>query len=222
MKRILEGVLEFQRKTFPAKREIFERLAAGQHPEALLITCADSRIQASAITHTEPGDLFIVRNVGNLVPMYGDSDPSVSAAVEYALEVLSVQHIIVCGHSHCGAMHALLQPKGLEKVPAVGKWLKRAGALRRPEGPNALNELIEQNVLTQISHLRTYPSVARLEQAQDLTLHAWVYDIPSGVVREWNQENGKFEPVRPREAGTGDQAARAGRREAQPTEASAR
>jgi carbonic anhydrase len=206
MKRILEGVLEFQRKTFPAKREHFERLATGQYPEALMITCADSRIQPSAITHTEPGELFIVRNVGNLVPMYGDSDPSVSAAVEYALEALSVRHIIVCGHTHCGAMHALLEGKNLDKVPAVARWLKRAGALRRPDGPNALNELIEQNVLTQVSHLRTYPSVSRLEQAGELALHAWVYDIAGGVVREWKQDRGRFEPLR--EEADGDSSRR--------------
>jgi carbonic anhydrase len=195
MKRILEGVLEFQRKTFPAERAHFERLAQGQTPEALLITCADSRIQPSKITHTEPGDLFIVRNVGNVVPVYGDSEPSVSAAVEYSLEVLSVRHVIVCGHSHCGAMQAVLAPEQLEALSAVSSWLKRAGDLRRPSGPNALNDLIEQNVLTQIGHLRTYPSVSRLEKRGEITLHGWVYDIPSGEVRAWDASQGCFKSL---------------------------
>jgi carbonic anhydrase len=195
MKRILEGVLEFQRKTFPNERAHFERLAQGQTPEALLITCADSRIQPSKITHTEPGDLFIVRNVGNVVPVYGDSEPSVSAAVEYALEVLSVRHIIVCGHSHCGAMQALLDPGGSDTLPAVSAWLERAGDLRRPSGPDALNDLIEQNVLTQIGHLRTYPSVSRLEKKSEIYLHGWVYDIPSGAVRAWSALDGRFQPM---------------------------
>jgi len=195
MKRILEGVLEFQRTTFPANREHYERLASGQRPEALLITCADSRIEPGRITQTKPGDLFIVRNVGNLVPVYGDSDPSVSAAVEYSLEVLSVQDIIVCGHTHCGAMEALLSPEQLKKLPSVATWLKRAGGLRRPDGPDALNHLVEQNVLTQISHLRTYPSVSRLEQSGELRLHGWVYDIPTGAVRAWNPDHGQFLPL---------------------------
>ncbi len=195
MMRILEGVLEFQRETFPARREHFERLADGQQPEAMLITCADSRIQPSQITHTEPGDLFIVRNVGNLVPVYGDSEPSVSAAVEYAIEVLSVQNIIVCGHSHCGAMEALLAPERLDTLPAVSAWLQRAGDLRRPTGPHALHDLIEQNVLTQMGNLRTYPSVSRLEKRGELSLHGWVYDIPSGAVRAWDAGRGHFAPL---------------------------
>jgi carbonic anhydrase len=195
MKRILEGVLEFQRKTFPAQREQFERLAQGQYPEALLITCADSRIQPSQITHTQPGDLFIIRNVGNLVPVYGDSEPSVSAAVEYALEVLSVRNIVVCGHSHCGAMQALMEPDKLAALPSVAAWLKRAGDLRRPSGSDGLNDLIEQNVLTQIGNLRTYPSVSRLEKSGELSLHGWVYDIPSGTVRAWDPAQGRFLPM---------------------------
>jgi carbonic anhydrase len=193
MRRILEGVLEFQRADFPQEREYFEQLASGQRPEALLITCADSRIEPAKITKTRPGDLFIVRNIGNLVPIYGDSEPSVSAAVEYALEVLHVQHVIVCGHSHCGAMDALLRPQILRDLPAVAEWLSKAGDLRRQDV--TLEHLTEQNVLTQIGHLRTYPAVSRMARRGELVLHGWVYDIPTGGVRAWDAEAGKFMPL---------------------------
>ena len=192
MKKILNGVLKYQRDISPEEKEQLERLAAGQQPEAMLITCADSRIEPSRITGTQPGELFIVRNVGNIVPIYGETDPHVSAAVEYAVEVLNVRHIIVCGHTHCGAMDALLHPEKLEPLPAVGAWLQKAGDLRRTDGPEALDHLIEQNVLTQIGHLRTYPSVARLSKSSELEIHGWVYDIARAEVRSWNQGHGKF------------------------------
>lgn len=193
MKKILNGVLQYQQEMSPEERLHLERLASGQRPEAMLITCADSRIEPGRITGAKPGELFIVRNVGNIVPIFGDTDPHVSAAVEYAVDVLEVRHIIVCGHTHCGAMDALLRRDGLHDLPAVESWLKKAGDLRRMEGPNALEHLVEQNVLTQIGHLRTYPSVARLNGK--LEIHGWVYDIASGGVRAWEKAEGRFVPL---------------------------
>lgn len=195
MKKILTGVLEYQRDISPEERRYLESLAAGQQPEAMLITCADSRIEPGRITRTRPGELFIVRNVGNIVPVFGDTDPHVQAAVEYALEVLNVRHVIVCGHTHCGAMDAVLNPQKLASLPAVAAWLQHAGELRRFEGPDALNQLAEQNVLTQIGNLRTYPSVARLLKKGELQLHGWVYDIATGNVRAWHPPEGKFVPI---------------------------
>jgi carbonic anhydrase len=193
MKKILDGVLQYQQEMSAEEREHLESLASGQQPEAMLITCADSRIEPGRITNTKPGELFILRNVGNIVPVYGDTDPHVSAAVEYAIEVLHVRHIILCGHTHCGAMDAVLHPEKLKTLPAVERWLKKAGDLRRTSGPQALEELVEQNVLTQIGHLRTYPSVAR--RNGELELHGWVYDIATGGVRSWIQDQGRFVPV---------------------------
>jgi carbonic anhydrase len=195
MKKILNGVLEYQRDISPEERRHLESLASGQQPEAMLITCADSRIEPGRITRTKPGELFIVRNVGNIVPIFGETDPHVQAAVEYALEVLNVRHIIICGHTHCGAMDAVLHPEKLETLPAVAAWLKQAGDLRRVDGPDALNHLIEQNVLTQIGNLRTYPSVARLLKKAELQIHGWVYDIATGGVLSWHAPEGRFVPI---------------------------
>jgi carbonic anhydrase len=194
MKKILNGVLEYQQNISAEERHHLASLALGQQPEAMLITCADSRIEPGRLTKTKPGELFIVRNVGNIVPVFGDTDPHVSAAVEYAVEVLNVRHIIVCGHTHCGAMEALLNPPN-GALPAVSAWLKRAGDLRRMDGPDALEHLVEQNVLTQIGHLRTYPTVARLMRKSELEIHGWVFDIASGGVRTWMPDEGRFLPL---------------------------
>jgi len=195
MKKILDGVLQFQQNISAEEREHLESLASGQQPEAMLITCADSRIEPGRMTGTKPGELFIVRNVGNIVPVFGDTDQHVSAAVEYAVEVLNVRHIIVCGHTHCGAMDAIMNPDKLTPLPAVAAWLKKAGDLRHMDGPDALDHLIEQNVLTQIGHLRTYDSVSRLLRENSLELHGWVYDVASGRVRCWNQGERRFLPL---------------------------
>ena len=195
MKKILNGVLRYQRDISVEERQHLERLTSGQRPEAMLITCADSRIEPGRITNTKPGELFIVRNVGNIVPVYGETDPHVSAAVEYAVDVLNVRHIIICGHTHCGAMDALLRPEILPPLPAVKAWLKNVGDLRRTDGPDALEHLVEQNVLTQIGHLRTYPSVARLARRSELEIHGWVFDIATGCVRSWVQDEGRFVPL---------------------------
>ena len=195
MKKILNGVLQYQRDISAEERQFLEGLRDGQQPEAMLITCADSRIEPGRITQTKPGELFIVRNIGNIVPIYGDTDPHVHAAVEYALEVLNIRHVIICGHTHCGAMDAWLHPEKLESLPAVETWLAKAGDLRRVDGPDALDHLIEQNILTQIGNLRTYPSVARLHKKAELEIHGWVFDIATGQVRSWEASAGKFVPL---------------------------
>ena len=193
MKKILNGVLQYQRDISAEEKQHLAGLTSGQRPEAMLITCADSRIEPGRITNTQPGELFIVRNVGNIIPIYGDTDPHVSAAVEYAIEVLHVRHIVVCGHTHCGAMEALLNPASLEGLPAVEAWLAKAGALPRPDGPQALDHLVEQNVLTQIGNLRTYPSVAR--RSGELEIHGWVFDIATGGVPSWSPAERRFIPL---------------------------
>ena len=190
MKTILDGVLRFERDVVPRERPLLARLAAGQNPEALFITCADSRIVPSLITQTKPGDLFICRNAGNIVPPYEEVTGGVSATIEYAVRVLNVQHIVVCGHSDCGVMKALLHPEKVESLRAVSAWLRHGDTARlvvqenHPglEGRELTDMLAQQNALAQIANLRTHPGVAAREAAGKLTLHAWFYDVETGHV----------------------------------------
>ena len=123
MKNFIDGFIRFKRDVFPKRKQLFERLAGAQSPEALFITCADSRIVPDLIMQTEPGDLFICRNAGNIVPPYGEVQGGVSATIEYAVAVLNVSHIIVCGHTDCGAMKGILKPETLDELPTVKSWL---------------------------------------------------------------------------------------------------
>ncbi|MBV9386121.1 MAG: carbonic anhydrase [Chroococcidiopsidaceae cyanobacterium CP_BM_ER_R8_30] len=191
MRKINQGIHQFQTNYFTTHREMFEQLALGQHPRILFITCCDSRIDPNLITQTQPGELFIVRNIGNIIPPYGATNGGEGAAIEYAIQSLDIKDIVVCGHSHCGAMKGLLQPSGLnEELPLVHDWLKYAEGTRRllrynykgVEGEDLLNAAIEENVITQLDNLRTYPIVhARLYSGQ-LNLHAWVYKIETGGI----------------------------------------
>ncbi|GBQ65250.1 carbonic anhydrase [Komagataeibacter swingsii] len=186
---LLHGVERFNTEVFPQNRELFASLAESQSPDTLFIACADSRVNPSMITQTQPGDLFVLRNIGNIVPAYGEMLGGVSSAIEYAVSALKVSHIIVCGHSNCGAMKALLDPDPtkLAKMPTVASWLRNAEAARAvleasDAGPASVRSLSEQNVQLQIAHLRTHPAVAAGLARGTLTLQGWFYDIASGEV----------------------------------------
>jgi carbonic anhydrase len=203
MERVLEGVCRFQRDVFPQLKKQFQQLAQSQDPEVLFITCADSRVVPSLITQTGPGDLFICRNAGNMVPPYGEVHGGVSATIEYAVDVLGVRHAVVCGHTDCGAMKGVLHPEKVSHLPTVKTWLNHGEAARRivearfPEAPEEekLSALIEANVVAQIDHLRTHPSVAAKLARGAIGVHGWVYDIGTGQVRVWDQEERSFIPV---------------------------
>ncbi|MCL2661190.1 MAG: carbonic anhydrase [Acidobacteriaceae bacterium] len=190
---LIAGVLRFQKEIYPPQAETYRRAAAEpQRPGAMFVTCADSRIDPELITQTGPGELFVTRNIGNMVPAYGEMLGGVSAVVEYAVSALKVRHIVVCGHSDCSAMKALLRPESLESMATVKRWMRNAEAalsvadsLAAPgEGPEArMQRLTEENVLLQIQHLRTHPSVAGAVARRELTLSGWVYDIATGQVR---------------------------------------
>lgn len=187
MERIHSGIRVFREQIHPTKRELFRRLEAGQRPELLLITCSDSRIDTGLLTQTDPGEVFVIRNAGNLVAPWGSPGGGEAATIEYAVEVLRVRHIAVCGHTHCGAMAALRDPASARSLPAVQHWLEFGQpALEREvtlEGEaDALLETVAANVLTQIDHLRTHPSVAAAEARGELELHGWVYDFVNGDV----------------------------------------
>jgi carbonic anhydrase len=204
MQKLLEGIHQFQTTIFRPQRELFERLAKGQSPDTLFITCADSRINPNLITQTEPGELFILRNAGNLIPPYGTSAGGEVATIEYAVAVLKVKDIIVCGHSHCGAMNALLAPRALQDLPAVSAWLTHAEATRRiikekypdPSGDGDLLTLTaEENVLVQLENLRTHPAVAVGLAKGELKLHAWMYKIPTGEVFAYDPHRQQYVTV---------------------------
>lgn len=204
MERIVRGLLRFQEEVFPEREDDFRRLGTSQAPEALLITCADSRIDPALLTQTRPGELFICRNAGNIVPSHGDINGGVSATIEYAVVALKVKDVIVCGHSDCGAMKGVLYPELLEEMPNVAGWLHHADAVRRIlrenyaglSGPALLRAAIAENVLAQLSNLRTHPSVAARLRRGDLRVHGWVYEIATGQVSSWDEEKQEFVGLR--------------------------
>jgi len=193
--KLLGGVSRFQKHIYPKHQDLFERLAIGQRPEALFITCADSRIDPCLLTQTKPGELFICRVIGNVVPPYPDAIGGVSATVEYAVGVLRVPEVIVCGHTDCGVIRGALNPEALEAYPNVTAWLRYAKVEHREPEPSAdiLLALTEENVMAQLKNLCSHPSVsARLKQG-DLALHGWLYHIGPGTVTVYNEASRKFE-----------------------------
>jgi len=203
MHKLVQGVHHFQAILFSSQRELFERLAEGQNPDALFITCSDSRINPNLITHTEPGELFIIRNAGNIVPAYGASNGGEGATIEFAVVGLDVKDIIICGHSNCGAMKGLLKPESLKNMPTMAAWLNYAEATRwiakqkyaNYSDDQLLSVTTQENVLVQLENLRTHPSVAASIAAGKLKLHGWVYKIETGEVFAFDPEVGQFTPV---------------------------
>src|SRR5690242_17221661 len=197
MNKFLGGISRFQRDVYPEHQELFERLARGQRPEALFITCSDSRIDPCLLTQTKPGVLFICRVIGNIVPPYPDAVGGVSATIEFAAGVLRVPDIIVCGHTDCGVMRGALNPDGVGEFPTVRAWLKYAEVSERDPDPGAqlILKVAEQNVVRQLNNLRTHPSVAARVASGDLKLHGWVYNIGPGEVTEHDAASGKFHSI---------------------------
>lgn len=201
---ILRGLKRFKKRVFPKHRELFKRLALGQRPQALFITCADSRIDPCLLTQSKPGELFICRVIGNVVPRYPQSIGGVSATIEYAVGVLGVSDVIVCGHTDCGVMKGVLNPEALAPLANVSAWLRHAEEARAAveSSRNELSEsdfllkLTERNVIEQLGNLLTHPAIeARLDQG-DLRLHGWVYHLEKGTVTAYQPKSGRFVPIR--------------------------
>lgn len=201
MHKLVEGIHQFQDNLFSSQRELFERLTQGQHPDALFITCSDSRINPNLITQTEPGELFIVRNAGNIVPPHGIAIGGEEATIEFAVVGLGIKDIIVCGHSHCGAVNALLAPEGIrETMPAMCAWLSHAEPARQIVKENyllldnerRLNVAVQENVLVQLENLRTHPAVAVALARDELKLHGWVYKFETGQVFAYDPQHGQY------------------------------
>lgn len=208
MQRLMEGIHRFRSEAFGEYKELFHHLSVeGQKPHTLFITCSDSRVIAELITHSRPGDLFVVKNVGNIVPpagVKGDTN-STAAAVELAVSVLGVEDIVVCGHSQCGAMHALLQPPpALASMPHLAEWLEIAAPVRDVIGKHyahitdiedRANAAAEENALHALENLQSYPAVRERLAQGNLRLHAWFFKIATGQLYAYRPDAFQYEPL---------------------------
>ncbi len=201
MARLKAGVEKFQQEIFPQQRALFQRLQSGQEPLAMFITCADSRIVPNLITQTEPGEVFTERNPGNMVPPYVDFVGGVTAGVEFATRVLKVPLIVICGHTDCGVMKALLHPETTEGLPGVRQWMRHGNEARErvlrdhadePEDAK-IKWITGYNVLLQMEHVRTHPSVRERLSAGDLQILGWIYDIGTGSIGQALPGTSEFE-----------------------------
>jgi carbonic anhydrase len=205
MKDIVHGVLKFKESSFPERKQLFADLANQQNPDILFITCSDSRIDPSLLTQTNPGELFICRNAGNVVPPHSDATGGMTASIEYAVAVLGVRHIIICGHTDCGAMKGAIYPDSVSALPHVKEWLGHCRAAvevvkEKTECSSLdhahLDDVIEENVLLQLNHLRTHPAVAGKIATGKVGVHGWVYSIEHGTIRCYDEKNKAFADVR--------------------------
>lgn len=204
MEKLISGILKFKQENFNRDKELFRSLAKGQSPEVLFITCSDSRIDPNLITQTKPGELFIARNAGNFVPAhFTQSTSDMDATLEFAVSVLNVRHIVVCGHTDCGAIKGAIHPESVKHLHHVSNWLSNAAAaVARVKARNngelgeaQVLELIEENVVQQLKHLETHPSVSAKLATCSLYLHGWVYDIGEGQIYCYEANQGRFVKV---------------------------
>ena len=210
MKNILEGLSLFQRVVYPRHQALFERLAKNQAPQAVFIACSDSRVSPNLIVQAEPGDLFIIRNAGNIVPPAGSSYGGTTASLEYAIAGLGIRDVILCGHSHCGAMTGVLHPGRLEGMPAVTEWVSHAAPARRAaleaypgaSDEELLDRVVDFNVICQIRNILTFPFVRSFVEKGELELHGWVYDIATGRVKGLDATGRNFVPLGSGEKGS--------------------
>jgi carbonic anhydrase len=202
MRKILDGLAKFQNEVHKKNRNLFAKLASSQNPHAMLIACADSRVVPEFLTQSRPGDLFVSRNAGNIVPPTGRYVGGITAGVEYAVEILHVKDIVICGHSDCGAMKGVLAPEKVAHLKFVSSWLQYAreavDAVRREspklKGKALLDAVIERNVVVQLEHLSLHPCVKDRLRSGKLRIHGWVYDIAAGRVRIYDPWCREFVP----------------------------
>ncbi|HIO70488.1 MAG TPA: carbonic anhydrase [Campylobacterales bacterium] len=204
MSQLLEGNLNFRKNTFPKYEKEFLRLVReGQTPKALLIGCSDSRVIPDLVLNTKPGDLFIVRNVGNFVPPYSLSEDfhATASALEYGVSVLNVSEIIILGHTHCGACATLHSPEKVSNLPHLKKWLKLGEVAKtnaiatKKQGEELLRATERFSLITQLDNLLTYPEIKKRVENGSLHLHGWIFDIETGAIEFYDSELGKFLPL---------------------------
>ena len=206
MQQLLEGYAAFRSRIFPQHAQQFADVASFEEPHTLFITCSDSRVMPEMITQCGPGEIVSCRNTGNLVPPPEETASGVAATVEYAVSVLRVLDIVVCGHSDCGAMRALLDEGHLKEMPQLRSWLCHAGPMAHAfrgvmQDPRVwpmeerLRVLTELNVVAQLRSLGAHPSVARAVRRGSLQIHGWVYEIGSGEIHCLDPATGNFRPL---------------------------
>jgi carbonic anhydrase len=203
MHSLIYGYIRFRSHAYPQKRKLYSKLAKGQSPQYLFVTCCDSRVAPHDFTSAGPGELFVERSLGNVVPAHGGRETGATATVEYAVEALNVRHIIICGHSQCGAMKAILDPDSLKGMPNVRAWLASAGDARAAvarkygplEGEELLDATIKENVLVQLDHVREHPSVAPRLADDRISVHGWVFEFEHGRVLAHDPRVDRFVPL---------------------------
>jgi carbonic anhydrase len=202
VQKLAEGIHHFQANYFAENKKLFQKLAnEGQRPESLFITCADSRVDPNLITSAAPGDMFIVRNVGNIVPSVTRGVMGgVSAAIQYAVEVLEVSNVIVCGHTNCGAIDAILNPDRVARLPYVARWLAESSEIPKLieeryghlTAQDRMTAAVEENVLVQLENLRSFDFVTRRLEAGTLKMSGWVFKIATGEVFDYDPRSNQF------------------------------
>ncbi len=202
MNKLLQGVHKFQQEIFGLHKKLFKRLAKRQAPHTLFITCSDSRISPSMLTQTEPGEIFILRNAGNIIPPHSEAPNGEAATIEFAILGLGIENIVVCGHSYCGAMKAVLEPHLCSDLPSLRAWLKHASfneaELNDRQFSNEeekINHIVKENILKQIDNLKTHPSVNKALLNSSLKLYGWVYIISTGEVLNYDFNLHRFRPL---------------------------
>jgi len=203
VQKLQAGIHSFQANYFARNRRLFEQLAEGQRPETLFITCCDSRVVPNLITSSAPGELFIVRNVGNIVPALNHGViGGVAAAIEYAVQVLKVDEIVICGHTQCGAIDAIMHPERIAHLPLTSRWVKESASIPSLiaerygdlEGEALMNAAVEENVLLQLENLRTFDFVAEKLDNGSLSVSGWVFHIATGAIFDYDPESEQFVP----------------------------
>lgn len=205
MRNLLRGIHDFQRDGFQSRRTLMERLAVdGQRPQIALVSCSDSRVLPEMFTQAAPGDIFLIRNAGNIVPAAGGDAPGEAASLEFAVEVLGVRDVVVCGHTHCGAVDAILHPEKIAGLETLEQWLLSSQETGRivadryahlDDGDDLMRVAVGEHVLVQLEHLRTLPFIASRLNEPDFAIHGWVYDIKTGEVQVYDVETDAFRPL---------------------------
>ena len=203
MRKLVDGYNRFHLRTFPKKRALYQKLAEGQHPQSLFITCDDSRVDPLELTDANPGELFVERNIGNIVPLPESREHEAAAAIEYAVVALQVKHIVICGHARCGAMKALADPDLLAPMPTVAAWLRNAGPVRERvskrhghlEGEALLDALVRENVRVQVERVEKLDCVAPRLAGGQLDVHGWVFEFDRGLVEAYDADADAFLPL---------------------------
>jgi carbonic anhydrase len=205
MRDLIAGIHSFQQEGFQSQRTLMERLAVeGQRPQIALVSCSDSRVLPEMFTQAAPGDIFLIRNAGNIVPADGGDAPGEAASLEFAIEVLGVRDVVVCGHTHCGAVDAILDPAKIAGMPTLERWLLASQETGRIvaeryshlAGDALMRVAVGEHVLVQLEHLRSLPFVASRLREPDFAIHGWVYDIATGRVHVYDAAEDQFTPLR--------------------------